>query len=299
MKKLLILILSVLVVGCATNSGEQNIPSEVKNIKNSDFSPAKEIAYSKSKDSVNLAKGDAKKANILKLESLDRAKLYEDFIKESALDKLAVTCYEKEFEDAKEQIQLLEEKYRSNIIFWNQVATCFMLQKEYRKALLFYNKALEFNPSYAPVLNNIGVMYESKGEDEKALLSYKKAIKVDKYARTPKLNAALMYLKYSLYSKAQNIVAGLKRIDSNDNEVLNAYATSLLMQGDAKSALSIFKTIEKDKFEQPTYGINYAMALHILNMKKESIDVFEDVDIDRKDPSYAYYQKVKSILGVR
>lgn len=299
MRSVSIILASLFLLGCASRTSEKSVPVEVQNIKNSDFKPAKEVRYVKSQDSISLTKDISSKANILKLESLDRSKLYEDFNSETPLDKLAQTCYEKEFNDAKEQIQELEEKYRSNIIFWNQVATCFMLEKEYRKALLFYNKALEFNPSYAPVLNNIGVMYENQNEDEKALLSYQKAIKADKYARTPKLNAALLYLKYSIYSKAKSILSGLKQLDANDNEVLNAYATSLLMDGNSKSAISVFRNIDKDLFERPSYGLNYAMALYITKNKKESIDVFEDIDIEKKDLAYDYYLKVKSILGVR
>lgn len=299
MRSVSVILASLFLIGCASTTIEKSIPAEVKDIKNSDFSPAKEVKYVKSQDSISLPKDVSKKANILKLESLDRSKLYEDFNSETPLDKLAQTCYENEFKDAKEQIQSLEEKYRSNIIFWNQVATCFMLEKEYRKALLFYNKALEFNPSYAPVLNNIGVMYENQNEDEKALLSYQKAIKADKYARTPKLNAALIYLKYSLYSKAQDILSGLKKLDSSDNEVLNAYATSMLMSGSHQSALTIFKNIDKDLFESPSYGLNYALALYYSKNKKESIDVFEDIDIEKKDLAYNYYLKVKSVLGVR
>lgn len=299
MKLFLISLTSLFLLGCATSSNEMKVPSEVKDIKNTDFSPAKEVKYVKSQDAIKVSKDIASKPNILKLESLDRSKLYEDFIKESPLDKLAQSCYEKEFKDAKEQIQELEERYRSNIIFWNQVATCFMLEKEYRKALLFYNKALEFDPSYAPVLNNIGVMYENQNEDEKALISYQRAIKADKYARTPKLNAALIYLKYSLYSKAQSILAGLKQLDSKDDEVLNGYAVSLLMDGNTQGALSVYKSIDKDKFEIPNYGLNYAMALNIANSKKESVEIFEDIDIDKDDLSYNYYLKVKSILGVR
>jgi tetratricopeptide (TPR) repeat protein len=299
MRSISVIFASLVLVGCASTSNEKSIPAEVQNIKNSDFTAAKEIKYIKSQDSIRLPKDLANKANILKLESLDRSKLYEDFKNETPLDKLAQTCYEKEFEDAKEQIQELEEKYRSNIIFWNQVATCFMLEKEYRKALLFYNKALEFNPSYAPVLNNIGVMYENQNQDEKALLSYQRAIKADKYARTPKLNAALLYLEYSLYSKAQNILSGLNKLDVNDNEVLNAYATSLLMSGNTQSALSLYKRIDKDLFEIPSFGLNYAMALYISDNKKKSIDIFEDIDIDKKDLTYSYYLNVKSVLGVR
>ncbi len=292
-----LLLLSLILTGCATNSTRST--TDLKSIKNSDFKPAPEIKYSKRKDKIFIEKDKNIKENILKVESLDRAELYEEFKVETPLDELSKTCYEKEFEEAKEQIQILEEKYRSNIVFWNQVATCFVLQKEYRKALLFYNKALEFNASYTPVLNNIGVMYEYQGEDEKALIAYKKAAKKDKYSRTPKLNIAYLYLKYGMFSKAKSLLRGLHNLNKQDSEVANAYGNSLVMEGSYSQALEIYSLIDKDEFEKPEYGLNYAIAMFMSNKKKDSIEIFEDIDISKKDKAYTYYNKVKKTLGVK
>lgn len=297
MKKQVLFLAILSVVGCATKSS--NSSKSISSLKNSDFKPAKEIKYNRKKDKVFVEKGTGLKNNILKLESLDRAELYDDFKVDTPLDELSKNCYEKEFEDAKELIQELEEEYRSNIIFWNQVATCFVLEKEYRKALLFYNKALEFNASYAPVLNNIGVMYEYQNEDEKALISYKKAAKKDKYARTPKLNIAFLYLKYGLHSKAKSILRGLHNINQSDHEVANAYAISLLMEGNSSRALKIYSLVPKGEFEKPKYGLNYALAKFMSNRRSDAINVFEDIDISKKDKSYAYYKKVKKTIGVK
>lgn len=297
----ILLFLSFLVIAsCASNKdGSKPLPKEVKGISNSDFIPKKEKVYNRRADAVKVEDKEIISKNILVSESLDKGQLFEDFKVESKIDELARTCYEKEFKEAREQIRLLEEEYRSNVIFWNQVATCFMLEKDYRKALLFYNKALEFNASYAPVLNNIGVMYEKQGEDERALISYQKASSSNKYARTPKYNMAMLYLKYGLYNKSKDILAGLKRINSKDSQILNALAVSELMSGDVNSALNNYKSVDSDLLEKPAYGINYAYALFLDGKKDKAIDAFEDVDIEKNDSNYSYYLRVKSLIGVR
>jgi tetratricopeptide (TPR) repeat protein len=298
--RILLILLVLVAVSCASNKdGSKPLPKEVSDISNSDFVPKKEKVYNRRADTVKVEDKEIISKNILVSESLDKGRLFEDFKVESKIDELARTCYEKEFKDAREQIRILEEEYRSNVIFWNQVATCFMLEKDYRKALLFYNKALEFNTNYAPVLNNIGVMYERQGEDERALISYEKASKNNKYARTPKYNMAMLYLKYGLYNKSKNILSGLKRINSKDSQVLNALAVSELMSGDVKSALSNYSLVDPELLEEPAYGVNYAYALFVDGKKEKAHDAFEDVDIEKNDSNYSYYLRVKSLIGVR
>lgn len=60
-------------------------------------------------------------------------------------------------------------------------------------ALSLYQKAIEIDPTYAVVYNDIGVIYEAKGFTEQAEESYLKAIKIDPHYLSAYSNLALLY----------------------------------------------------------------------------------------------------------
>ena len=91
------------------------------------------------------------------------------------------SCYAKNFEQAFKVAESVYDSHQNLPTYWNQVATCYLLQGNERKALLFYNKALEVTPQYVPALNNIGVMYEKNGQDQKALVALQRALKNGKF----------------------------------------------------------------------------------------------------------------------
>ncbi len=91
-------------------------------------------------------------------------------------------------------------------------------QGEYKKAITFYEKALEIDkktlspkhPNLAASYNNIGLVYDSMGEYSKALSSHEKALKIRQQslpASHPDLaasykNISIVYKKMGEYSKA-------------------------------------------------------------------------------------------------
>ncbi|MGE5197387.1 MAG: tetratricopeptide repeat protein [Deltaproteobacteria bacterium] len=60
-------------------------------------------------------------------------------------------------------------------------------------AMALYQKAIEIDPSYAVVYNDLGVVYEAQGFTERAKESYLKSIKVDPNYVSPYSNLALLY----------------------------------------------------------------------------------------------------------
>ncbi|MFH2144918.1 MAG: tetratricopeptide repeat protein [Candidatus Omnitrophota bacterium] len=69
-------------------------------------------------------------------------------------------------------------------------------------ALKYYQKAIEVDPNYATVYNDMGILYEQKEMDEKAKMAYLNALKADpRYIRAHS-NLALLYEKSGDYNKA-------------------------------------------------------------------------------------------------
>jgi len=66
-------------------------------------------------------------------------------------------------------------------------------RKQMRKALEYFNMALDANPKYAPAWNNIGVVYRSMRKDDDAIKAYEKAVKLDPRYKQAWFNMGFAY----------------------------------------------------------------------------------------------------------
>lgn len=281
--------LLLLVVGCASSgSNKTSMPND---IKESDFKGPSKVKYSTLSDRYNGIKSSVVSDETLA--GLEKGDYSDNLIAKDALGKIAEECYRKDFDDAFKMIKENYSKYKLNPIYWNQVANCYHLKGERRKALLYYNKALEFKSSYAPVYNNIGILYYHEGRDQKALVGFEKSSNSDKYAKTPKLNLAELYLKYNLVDNAMPILRSLIRLNSNDNQVKALMGHAELMKKNYRASSDWFSKTDKDTLNQPQHAINYAIALFKLGKKDDAIDRIKD--IDTKNLSADFKNHVSSV----
>lgn len=294
MKWVLTPILLVLIASCATSGPKSK---SLSSISNEDFKPVNPVRYTKSSD--RLSTVDSKFTESLNKESIARVDAYNGkFSSESELDTLAQLCHEREFKKAYSLVSTESRKYVKNPIFWNHVGSCFLLEGENRKALLFLNRSLSIKPNYVPALNNLGVMYLRLNDRSRALIAFKRAVRVGQFNKTPRFNLANLYLSYGLYKES---LKALKPFSDNtsDVDVLNMKATANLMSGNIKKALSFFEKIDSDFREKAKYGLNYALALFLNGKKEQAIDAYEDINISKKSSWYDYSKQVKSTIGAK
>jgi len=71
-----------------------------------------------------------------------------------------------------------------------------------REALIYYQKAIQLDPSFYQVYNDIGIVLESLGDIEGAIKMYKKAIKINPNYPPPYANLALIYEERKNIEKA-------------------------------------------------------------------------------------------------
>lgn len=71
------------------------------------------------------------------------------------------------------------------------------------EAMVFYQKAVELDPSYAVAYNDLGIIYESKGMTDHAEENYLRAIKADPAFLSAYSNLALVYENKRDLEKAQ------------------------------------------------------------------------------------------------
>ena len=262
------------------------------------FDKKPEVKYVSTKDEFTnitdeLASAVAKES----LYTLSSLKLDELFGKTNeVLVKISAKCYQLKFDDALKIADEIYWQYKNNPSYWNQMGTCFYLNSDYSKAILYYNKARDLDSKYAPAINNLGVVYVKQAKFQKALSAFKKALELNSFGVTPNYNLARLYLRFGVSSKALPILQALQKRSPNDNDVNSALASAFLISGDAASAVGIYASMEKVVAQRPWNALNYAVALKSINKTSEAQAILGTVSgLERADLK-TYMQKVEKFV---
>lgn len=300
--RILLLLPLLVIVGCSTGSKQVAGPSsgsieEFSWIENTDFNEVPEVAFNSRKDSFQ---GDVAEIDSLSTESLAR-------IPEPKLDKVdqsadilvqGIThCYRRNFEQGKKIFQDNLRKYKSHPGYWNMLGTCYYLEGKIRSALLYYNKSRGLKKDYAPPVNNLGVIYQYNGLEQKALSAYKRASEVGSFSMTPMFNMGQLYLKYHLTQDAKIIFSKLVKRNATDVDALNGLATSYLMEGNSKAAVSLYSRLTSVHYEKPQIGINFSLALADVGRTKDAQTILSSINTANLGAYAPYYSKVLTKLS--
>lgn len=303
MKRLIFVVSAGLIlVACSTTSYEDNIASEkidVTKIKNEDFVKIKMVEYDFSTDRYQIDEKDNTSCIVSEGQTaFGKKQLTESAQSTDPLRRGVGYCYAGKTSSGLAILDSVYAQYQNHPTYWNQIGICFLLKKDYRKAILYFNKSLEFKDRYSPALNNLGVIYLHQGRDQKALVAFQKAVYRNK-GRTPLLNLANLYLKYSHASDALEIYQQLLKDSPLDHELLNGAATAHLFLKQYPSAISYYKRIPKNLLERSSISINYALALHLSSDSKMAKEVFEKIDNRKVEKDKNYYNEVAKFIGFK
>lgn len=301
---LVALISSSLLVSCSSgtskgkSSEQQMLEDEYAYIKNSDFVPAKEVKYEEYQDQFV---GDLGENDSLTKESI--ARLPAPKLQQVALgpDPIATgisLCYQRRFDEAFKLYDSIYSKYKSHPSYWNQIGSCYYLQNNLRKALLFYNKARDVSSGYAPAINNLGVIYLKQGKEQKALLAFKKAMEINTFSLTPTFNLAQLYLKYGFVDEALKMFTALSKQKQGDPDVLAGLGNVYLLKGDMNNSIAYYSQIDEAQGAHPHIGLNYAVALKIAGKQAQAQAVFKKVDTKELGQMRSYHRQVATFIGM-
>ncbi len=95
------------------------------------------------------------------------------------------------------------------------------------------------DPLSAEQHNDLGVIYEKKGEHELARKEYASAIKKNSEWMTPYFNMGNLYYQSGDYSKAETYYTKALKRSPDNPDVMNNLANALLMQGKGDEAMSM------------------------------------------------------------
>ncbi len=292
-------LLLILVVACS--SGEKSAPRNTDapaKVTNDAFKKESSLKNSDVQDFYSTNTATANPA--LQDETLDRYSSEEISAMKETTDPLldiSLRCSRGDYQNAFAIASKNFNKYQRVAPYWNLVANCHLNQGANRKALLFYNKALEVKPNYVPALNNIGVMYSRMDQDQKALVAFERANAASKFAKTPRYNLAKMYLIYGLAEPALPILKGLLDSSPTDHDLLNAVANAYFLMSDYNSAYSHFQKIPQANWSRPEVGLNLAITLKKLGKADVAAKLFENIDKPKNQALSRYYSSVENYLG--
>lgn len=296
MKKFILL---SLVVACS--SGERaSAPKQDAPVKVTKETFKKERALKNSEVQDFYARSTATANPALQDETLDRYSAEEiSAMAEGAdpLTELSLRCSRNDFKNAFAVAAKHFNTYQRVAAYWNLVGNCHLNQGSHRKALLFYNKALEVKPNYIPALNNIGVMYSRMDQDQKALVAFERANTASKFAKTPRYNLAKMYLIYGLAEPALPVLTGLLDSSPNDLDLRNAVANAYFLMSDYNQAYAHFQQIPAAHWVRPEIGLNLAVTLKKLGKVEDAARVMDGIKPPKNAGLARYYTTVENYLG--
>ncbi|HXH29949.1 MAG TPA: tetratricopeptide repeat protein [Bacteriovoracaceae bacterium] len=202
---------------------------------------------------------------------------------------IAVKCSQEDFKGAFALASNSFNKYQNIASYWNIIGNCHLNQGSPRKALLFYNKAIEVKANYVPAMNNIGVLYSRQGEKQKALVAFEKANKLAKFSKTPRYNLAKLYLSFGLAEEALVIFQGLLSSSPEDLDLLNTVASCYVLMSNYQEAFSHYQRIPRAQWTKPEVGLNLALTLKKIGKDDEAMSVFKGL-AETKSPALKKYQ---------
>ena len=294
-------LISLLVLAaCSTGKVQDSNPeNKSAGVTKESFKKEKPLNNSEVRDYYPAAKAQSP---ALQDETLDRYTV-EELEKMAGSDdplmEISLRCSKKDFDQAFAVASKAFNRYQKIPAYWNLVGTCHLNQGSQRKALSFYNKALEVSPNYVPAVNNRGVMYSRQGEDQKALVAFERANKQSPFSKTPRYNLARLYLSYGLTESALPLFQGMLNETPGDIELINAVASCYFMLSDYQKALSFYNRIPKDLMERAEFGLNYSLTLKKLGKGTEASKIYSSIDEPKSKDLKDYYAAIGSQLGVQ
>jgi tetratricopeptide (TPR) repeat protein len=245
----------------------------------------------------NLQALNNNKLDGLKYESLKRYDI-KRLTKSLNLNNSLAMCHIGQYNEGLDQLKKALDKNLNNYLYWNEISTCYILQKDYTQARKFLNLAMstaKTKHQKSIVLNNIGVIHLENENYEEAKDHFKKSIELSKRSLTPKYNLSQIYLRFGLYRNAKTNLTQLLKINSHDVDFLNSIAYLNLMQKNYKTALLYFDKIAQEYKTRDDVATNLAMTYFMLELFDSAKKTLKNADKIDKFYTSAQFEILKKL----
>ena len=254
--KLNLFLLSTILIGCAG----QNFS---KKIETADVDLLKEESLMR--------------YNTNRLELMDGTE--KDFISKSLL-----ACHQRKFIKGLGILETEMHKNKTNPFYWNALGTCYSLNKNYTKALFYYDLGLEALAmtkdqtkvlAEATLINNIGLIHLSFKRYNEAYDSFKKANSLLPNFFTPEFNIAQLYIEFNENDKALEILKKLEAKNPDDIDMLYSLSLIYYRKKEMDKSFTTINRVKKNYLNRPDIVGLYAYNLMNKNRLIEAKEIIE------------------------
>jgi len=201
---------------------------------------------------------------------------------------------EKNFNNAKivsEKLLDLINDAETNYIHGNVLK----LQKKFKEAIIFYQKAIDFKKDYFEAYNNLATSQKNIGLKHEALENYKHAINLKENNLEAHYNLANLLYDEKRFEEARENYEKVIKIDNNFSQSYLSIGLINSVQGKFEEAKNYFlKAIEKDKFLTEAYV--YYVSTRKIDKNDNIIKILEEL-INNNDLHPKYEQDISYALS--
>lgn len=189
--------------------------------------------------------------------------------KDSSIIILALSaCHQGKIEEGRNLLVKSMSQHREDPLYWNAVANCYSLEKNYPKALFYYDMSQALSSSsksaQAMVHNNKAFIMMKLRHFEQAKQELQTAIKLAPELKTPRYNFAQLNIQFGHVDIAQKDLRTLLKEAPEDIDVLAALGVISLFQNQPKEARAMFERIPEKLRQREDVAIHYALSLYEL-----------------------------------
>ena len=152
------------------------------------------------------------------------------------------------------RIQVLDRNGLIAGIYYNQ-GTAYGAKGEHDRAILDYDKAIQIDPRFALAYYNRGVAYEAKGKYDRAILDYDRAIQIDPRFALAYCSRGNVYLEKGEYDRAILDYDRAIQIDPRDTHAYNNRGSAYYKKGEHDRAILDYdRAIQIDPRDAEAYN---------------------------------------------
>jgi tetratricopeptide (TPR) repeat protein len=134
-------------------------------------------------------------------------------------------------------------KYTETARIHNNLAMAYSDKGDFEKAISHYQRAIEISDIYPQTHNNLGNAYKEIGQTGKAIEEFEKAIKMDPYFFFAYNNLAGLYVEQKEYDKAINVYQRYLKISPQNLNTLYNLGVIYYLKKDYDNAVLTFQKI--------------------------------------------------------
>ena len=163
---------------------------------------------------------------------------------------------------------------KNNAVFYNNRGIAYREKGEMDRALKDFNKALELKPDFAEVYNNLGNVYGDKGDFDEAVVNFNTAIKFKSDFVEAYVNRGVAYGKRDEFNKAINDFTTAINLDPGHAGAYFNRGNAYLLKSEIDTAIENYGTaIKLDSDDAQSYCHRGLARLHLKEWDKAKVDL--------------------------